>query len=222
MPRGKVAAALARATREVERQTRRGGCLSLMGLIEQYLAKRATHSAAIAAIDGELKRVYERLSEDRPAALTATPVPVDTSRQASRQTLPQRPSASSTVPPEFASRKTTSDVSQACLDAVLRAVAQGAARTREIRDAVSEHPYQRVKNTLQNLVERGILVRSGKTHSTRYAFAPGQRPKAAAPVPPALRDPRAVVDDGQEFEVVWKPGREAPSLLGDRETRADR
>lgn len=216
---------MARATGEVERQTRRGGSLSLMGLIEQYLAKRASHSAAIAAIDGELGRVYERLGEDRPAAVPVSPSPAAAPRslpgpKASAATRP--PAVARTVPPELASRKSDAQVSQACLDAVLRAIASGASRTRHIGEAVRDHPYQRVKDVLQKLVDRGILVRSGKTHSTRYAFAPGTRPKSSPPVSSPPRDPRSVVDEGEEFETVWKPGRDAPSLIGDRETRASR
>lgn len=219
--RRRRAAALARATGEVERQTRRGGSLSLMGLIEQYLAKRASHSAAIAAIDGELSRVYDRLSGDRPAAVAAAPAPADTPRQIPRPKV-SPPVLALQVPPELASRKSDAEVGQACLDAVLRALASGASRTREIRDAVPEHPEQRVKHTLQNLVSRGIVVRSGHTHSTSYAFAPGQRPKPGPPVSTPPRDPRSVVADGQEYVTFWKPGRDAKSLIGDRETRADR
>lgn len=201
---------LARTTRTVSATTRARGSITLMGLIEEYLAKRASHVAAVAVIDGELGRVYERLGHDIPARVQE----VATMATATASTL--APATPPTSRPELAGLTIS--------EAVLAVIGAGSALSREVYLALGQFKRERVKHALSALVDQAVLTRSGKTAQTRYARTSLPSPtrqaspparKAAAPVAPITRR-----DDDIEYETVWSPGREAPSLLGPRASRA--
>ena len=208
---------LAHHTQEVSRHTK-GGETSLMDLIERDLARRAEHVAAIAVIDGELGRVYDRLGQDRPAYVPPSPSPVRPSPEAAPASVA---AATATSPGAGAgsatARRRSSSVDGATatvIASVLDAVRAGHETPGAIRACVerSGHAAWRVKGALQFCVVQGTLRLSGRTSASRYTLA-------SEHARPAVVAARAVVDDGVEFEPVWTGAKSDPSLLGDRASR---
>lgn len=219
---------LATHTRLIDEQARPRAVATLIDLVEYYLAKRAAHLAALAAIDGELGRVYDRLSADRPPAVPEAP-----SAQAAPAPVPmvviQRPP----LPP-----LTTDTSIAAAADAIVLALEQeqGQVSNEWIRQACDGFSIQTIKRALSRLVECGRVLRTGRTHRTRYQLQPlvgltAARKGSASALPVALPVgvtggalpsgwvPTTVESDGVVYETAWRPHRDAPSLTGDRATR---
>lgn len=218
--------ALATHTRQVEQQTRRRSNLTLLGMIEQCLAKRAAHVAAIAAIDGELGRVFDRLAADRP--VDTPPVPARPGAPVVAPPVQARPVATAAVPAPVlqprsiqvkAARQRVSTApgkwpkGPTVDDDVIRALTEGLTRPKEIRRRL-DWGEGTIKAAFMRLCAAKRIVKSGATWSTAYRLAERATP-APTPRPHSVRTP-----EGLELEPVWSPHRDAPSLLGDRQTRA--
>ncbi len=222
---------LAKHARLVDTQLRPREAASLIDLVEHFLAKRAAHLAALAAIDGELGRVYARLSADLPAAVPDAPASSQAAPEPAPVVIIQRPP----LPP-----LTTGTSIAAAADAIVSALEKehGQVSNEWIRQACEGFSHQTIKRALSRLVESGRVLRTGRTHGTRYQLQPLKaapkgssskptaRPAAAAPTQspePEAHGPtppsRVVVADGIEYEPAWSPHRNAPSLIGDRPTR---
>lgn len=184
--------------------------LDLMAAVEKRLTKRQSLQDEIAAIDAELRRVYERIGGDRPARVEAPPaapqpspgaVEASSTRVRSSLQRAKRERAAVTVQPE---RRSLADD----IEAVVAVVRAGHHQPKDIYAQLGNRPPDMVKRALHRALEQGRLSRTGQTNSTRYI--------APAPVAPPKASARTVVSDGVEFEPVWSGRRDEPSLIGDR------
>lgn len=184
--------------------------LDLMAAVEKWLTKRQSLQDEIAAIDAELRRVYERIGGDRPARVEAPPtapepspaaVEASSTRVKSSLQRAKREREAVTVQPE---RRSLADD----IEAVVAVVRAGHHQPKDIYAQMGNRPPDMVKRALYRALKMGRLRQTGQTNSTRYAVPePPPGPRSAG---------RTVVSDGVEFESVWSGRRDEPSLIGDR------
>lgn len=225
----RAARLLAHHTQEVTRHTASGEAVTVMDLIERQLARRAEHAAAIALIDGELTRVYERLAADVPVGVQPSPSPMaslqaaelapakcETRRPNRQPTTAVTPAAS--VPPPHAvdTRGVENGVA-----AVMAAVQAGNQTPSGITAALMVNGFSewQIRCAVEQCVRRRQLIATGRTQARRYELAPEHVSRPSAPPAGVPSSRRAVVDEGVEFEPVWTGAKSDPSLLGDRATR---
>lgn len=205
----------ARATMVVEKHTRTRDRITLMDVVEDSLARRASLAAEIAVIDAQLGKVYERLGKDIPVRV-ADPTPeglalVDTPTPTTRPVRSMRPRG--VTSPDTADLRARVREALAALQPVgLSALA----RHLDVK-------VEAVKYQLKGMRIAGEVTAAGATVTRVFSLTstgtPAPRQTASAPVAaPSTR--RTVVDDGVEFEPVWSGGKAAPSLLGDRAQRS--
>ena len=211
--------------------------MSLTEYVRTLIGERDEHLQAATAIDAELKALHAMLAEDVPG------------RGPDRVMTP-RPSAFASAPPQTDSapdpasaqakrryiHRPNEDESDAL---ILAAVDSGIHRPREIEKACAPVSWEAIRHALYSLVDRGVLTRTGQTQNTRYTRY--TRP-AAAPAPKAHTNTSAVAavqtkasvlaglsdvaassgghSREPEYEVAWRPGRDAKSLIGDRVTKS--
>jgi len=214
----------ARAMKVVEKHTRTRDRITLMDVVEDSLARRASLAAEIAVIDAQLGKVYDRLAADIPVRV-ADPTPEGLALVSDTKPAPSRPRPTT-------SRDVTSPVTADTRARVREAIAQlQPVSLRRLANHLGLKP-ESLQYHLKAMRISGEVIASGATLTRAFSLAgakqPPQTPRAAQPqacaVQPAASTAaparRTVVDDGVEFEPVWSPGKSAPSLLGDRTQRA--
>lgn len=215
------ASRLAAHARLVDNQLKPKASASLIEMVEHLLAKRSSHLAVVATIDGELNRVYDRLSKDRPAAVPELPAPqpevaAPAPAVVAADPTPRRAAAVIEQAPEV------SDVVAAC-DAIVAALEQQTVPVALgiVREACAGFSDGTIKRALGRLVDSKRVVRTGQTKAVRYQLAqePTKARRSTKAEPQAKPSSGTRVIDGVEYETAWTPHRDAPSLLGDRVTK---
>lgn len=207
----------ARSMQVVEKHTRTRDRITLMDVVEDSLARRASLAAEIAVIDAQLGKVYERLGKDIPVRV-ADPTPdglVEHAPASGRRQAPRRVTPASTADGRARVRAALEQLQPVSL-----------------RDLAAhlDLKVEAVKYHLKQMRLSGEVTATGATLTRAFSLA--TRVPAAAPTPvaaaPAVRPTtpevrserrRTVIDDGIEFEPVWSGAKGAPSLLGDRAQR---
>lgn len=209
--------------------------------VRDLIGERDQHLRAATEIDAELKALHAMLAEDIPGR---GPDRVLTHRQSVVDQAPHPIGAGETVSPPGKRKYQHRPSGTACDALILAAVDSGLCRGREIAKAC-DLPWETIRQELYSLVDRGVLLRTGQTQNTRYTRAKGTCvPKADPPaaVPSESRiqgipsgagshltgPPSGVAVSGAtarqtrepEYEVAWRPHRDAPSLIGNRITKA--
>ncbi len=184
--------------------------LDLIAAVEKRLTKRQSLQDEIAAIDDELRRVYERIGQDRPAPVVAPPSAPAVAARAALAPSPSVVAPAARPQPVRDTRLETRTVA-ADMDAVVQAVRQGHTAPKDIYAVLAHRPSTMLKRAARRAVEQGLLTRTGQTNSTRY--------HVTAPAAPARPSVRPVVSEGVELETVWNGQKGDPSLLGARDCR---
>lgn len=178
----------------------------LRARVRDVLAHRALLVSAIAEIDNELQAVFEALAADHPVAVPPAPQSPVVLAPALRaaETRTRRARRAQEIRSE--SNASPKWPRGASVDAdVCRAIACGLDTPRQLW-ARLDWGQSAIRAALRRLVETGQIVVRGATWRRRFAL------------PPSL--PRRTVRDGdRELEVAWTPHRDAPSLIGARDTR---
>lgn len=210
-----------------------GPAMSLTEYVRTLIGERDEHLSAATAIDAELKALHAMLAEDVPGRC---PARVVMPAQSTSAEVAQPSSGVDTVSP-IGKRPYTHRPSESECDAViLAAVDSGIYRPREIAKACAPVSWEAIRQALYSLVDRGVLTRTGHTQNTRYtrqAAAPapknhtntdaGAAVHTKAGVCVGLSDVAASSGGHRrepEYEVAWRPGRDAKSLIGDRVTKS--
>lgn len=213
----------ARAMKVVEKHTRTRDRITLMDVVEDSLARRASLAAEIAVIDAQLGKVYDRLAADIPVRV-ADPTPEGLALVSNTKPSPR--------PKRTTDRDVTSPVTADTRARVREAIERlQPVSLRDLSNHLGLKP-ESVQYHLKAMRISGEVIASGATLTRAFSLAGAkqapQATRASQPrgraVQPATSTAaparRTVVDDGIEFEPVWSPGKSAPSLLGDRTQRA--
>lgn len=189
--------------------------LDLIAAVEKRLTKRQSLQDEIAAIDDELRRVYERIGQDRPAQVAAppaAPAPAPAAVAAvPRAASPRTPSTSPRAQAVKADRAMTSHhrgkwpKGESIQADVLKAVGAGHEKPRHLW-MVLDWGRDAIKAACRDLEAAGKLQRHGATHTLRFTVVEPKRPVG-----------RTVISEGVELETVWSGRKTDPSLLGSRD-----